>query len=109
MMMSTVDLKRNVVEFESEQESSGSSEEFDSPKSVWKFQSKLDHRIVHHQVLKIREEDLHIGDGIGEGCLSNREKNKAGFVGFRSSRSYDSLISLPSSPLSGKTVIRSCH
>ncbi|KAK9272897.1 hypothetical protein L1049_003276 [Liquidambar formosana] len=97
-------------EVETDQESGGSEEEFESPKSVAKV-GRWRKRVacVHSQVARIREEDSHLGEDIGEG-LSAKDKIASGhhvaspmdFVLF-------SRPILPSSPLSGKTPVRRLH
>ncbi|KAF5177573.1 hypothetical protein FRX31_032840 [Thalictrum thalictroides] len=115
---------KGFAEFDNNSESCGSSsaEEFDSPKSVWKSDAwkEVEGRfiILHHQVLKIRHEDLHLGEDIGEGfntkekLVSNqlksnleaffREENKN-----KSSVHSEFIFSKPflhASPLGGKTA-----
>ncbi|PIA27886.1 hypothetical protein AQUCO_07400013v1 [Aquilegia coerulea] len=96
---------KGFIEFDNNSESGGSSsaEEFDSPKSVWKSDAWKEieggFTVLHNQVLKIRHEE----DSIQ--LKSNleaffRENNKPIFV---------TKHILPSSPLSGKTAIRSYH
>lgn len=93
-----------------DQESGGSEEEFESPKSVAKV-GKWTRNIacLHSQVLRIREEDLHLGEDIGEG-LSAKDKvsghHHHHHVGSRMDVVLLSRPILPSSPLSGKTSIR---
>ncbi|XP_073272493.1 uncharacterized protein [Primulina huaijiensis] len=87
-----------------DQESCGSStEEVESPRSVMMMiaadgrndrKSGGDKVRAHNQVLRIRAEDLHLGDDIGEGKL-----NKFGFRDFV----IFSRPVLPASPLGGKT------
>ncbi|KAJ4960170.1 hypothetical protein NE237_020080 [Protea cynaroides] len=64
--------------------------------------------IVHHQILKIREEDSHLGQEIREG-LSTKEK----LAVLQLTSQMDSFILsrpiLPSSPLSGRTAIKMLH
>ncbi|OVA09044.1 hypothetical protein BVC80_9097g115 [Macleaya cordata] len=83
-----------------------SSEEFESPKSV---DEHGNFRFVHHQVRRIREEDSHLGEDIGEGL--NTKENKLAVIQLSSN--VGALIwsrpILPSSPLSGKTAIKSFH
>lgn len=84
-------------EMETDQESVGSSEETESPRSVtrigrWTTAAKK-MAYVHSQILRIREEDSHIGeDFVGEGC-----PQVVDVVIF-------SKPILPASPLSGKSV-----
>ncbi|KAF7130632.1 hypothetical protein RHSIM_Rhsim10G0040300 [Rhododendron simsii] len=79
---------------ETDQESVGSSEEAESPRSVARIRrwaaKKIAH--VHSQILRIREEDSHIGEDLGEGC-----PHMVDVVIF-------SKPILPASPLSGRGV-----
>lgn len=63
---------------------------------------------VHHQVLKIREEESHLGEDIGEG-LSAKDKVSSAFLHLRSQMDalFYSRPMLPSSPLGNKSVFRS--
>lgn len=63
---------------------------------------------VHHQVLKIREEESHLGEDIGEG-LSAKDKVSSAFLHLRSQMDalFYSRPLLPSSPLGNKSAIRS--
>ncbi|KAJ8647026.1 hypothetical protein MRB53_000049 [Persea americana] len=63
---------------------------------------------VHHQVLKIREEESHLGEDIGEG-LSAKDKVSSAFLHLRSHMDalFNSRPMLPSSPLGNKSVFRS--
>ncbi|KAI6700565.1 hypothetical protein NL676_014889 [Syzygium grande] len=57
-------------------ESGGSSEEMESPRSLagkWMLRAEKKLACLHSQVLRIREEDLHLGEDIGE-CLSAKDK-----------------------------------
>lgn len=86
----------------------------------WKFEIGDRRRfsswpLVHHQVLKIREEESHIGEEIGEG-LSTKEK--AAFLHLSSQMDalfYSRPLSRSSSPLglglanNNNTAIRSFH
>ncbi|GFY87038.1 hypothetical protein Acr_05g0006770 [Actinidia rufa] len=67
--------RKEFIDPETDQESIESSEEVESPRSVVKFGRWAPKKVVyvHSQVLKIREEDSHLGEGIGE-CLSARDK-----------------------------------
>ncbi|KAL6960748.1 hypothetical protein U1Q18_038511 [Sarracenia purpurea var. burkii] len=96
------------AESETDQESIGSSEEMEySPRSVAKL-GRWTPKImcVHSQVLRIREEDSHLGEGIGEG-LSAKDK-LCGHHHHVASSHMDAMLFvkpiLPSSPLSGKAV-----
>ncbi|XP_059670317.1 uncharacterized protein LOC132315896 [Cornus florida] len=93
------------VELETESESNGSSEETESPRSVTKLGQWRTKRIayVHNQILKIREEDSHIGEEIGE-LLSAKDKLPAHSVASSLDLMLFSRPMLPSSPLSGKTT-----
>lgn len=100
-----------------DQESIGSSEETESPKSVAKagdWRKKMAY--VHYQIRRIREEDLHLGEDIGEG-FNAKEKisNPIGVgtwcdVGQQCKNSHQmnlvifSRPILSSSPLSGKNT-----
>ncbi|KAJ7974422.1 Integrin beta-like protein [Quillaja saponaria] len=112
--------KSNVcTEVETDQESGGSSEEMESPKSVTKVrrQGKNKFAHLHSQILRIREEDSHIGHDFGEG-ISTKEKVATFFAGgspkhYQQAHRVASPVevvlfsrptSLPSSPLSGKTT-----
>lgn len=91
-----------------DQESGGSSEEFESPKSVAKVGKwTKNNACVHSQVLRIREEDLHLGEDIGEGLSA---KDKVSSPHHHVSSQMDVVLLsrpiLPSSPLSGKTPIK---
>ncbi|KAG6580973.1 hypothetical protein SDJN03_20975, partial [Cucurbita argyrosperma subsp. sororia] len=66
-------------EEETDQESIGSSEETESPKSVAKiadWRKKMAY--VHYQIRRIREEDLHLGEDIGEGFNAKEKINSIG-------------------------------
>lgn len=97
------------TEVETDQESGGSSEEFESPKSVtkvWRWRKS-----VHNQVLRIREEDSHLGEDIGEG-LSAKDKLASASAHHVASQMDVVLFSrpiLPSSPLGSKTAIKASH
>ncbi|KAI8533919.1 hypothetical protein RHMOL_Rhmol10G0048000 [Rhododendron molle] len=79
---------------ETDQESVGSPEEAESPRLVARIGRWTAKKIarVHSQILRIREEDSHIGEDLGEGCP----------------RTVDVVIFskpiLPASPLSGRGV-----
>ncbi|KAF9591021.1 hypothetical protein IFM89_001231 [Coptis chinensis] len=110
---------RKMTEYDSEHESGGSSEEFtESPKSVWKTDESKESRglrVVHHQVLRIREEDSHLGEDIGEGLSTLAFLHmKSNFDAFLKENNNNSELlvlksSLPSSPLKGKTAIKAFH
>ncbi|KAE8651222.1 hypothetical protein Csa_001107 [Cucumis sativus] len=116
-------------EVETDQESIGSSEETESPKSVAKvadWRKKLAY--VHYQVRRIREEDLHLGEDIGEGFNAKEKINSIGgdwcdvphnnppppphssFHNHRVGSQMNVVIFsrpiLPSSPLGGKNTFR---
>lgn len=83
-----------------DQESVGSEEETESPRSVarigrWTTAATKKMRHVHSQILRIREEDSYIGVDLGEGC----SPHVVDFVVF-------SKPILPASPLGGKGVHR---
>ncbi|KAF5725365.1 hypothetical protein HS088_TW23G00086 [Tripterygium wilfordii] len=95
------------TEAEADMESGGSSEEVESPKSV-AIRGRRRGK-VRSQVVKIIEEDSHLGEDIREG-LSAKDRIGAGFCNDnRSVRRpvLDFVILsrpiLPSSPLGGKT------
>lgn len=79
---------------ETDQESVGSSEEAESLRTVARIgrwaAKKIAH--VHSQILRIREEDSHMGEDLGEGC-----PHIVDVVIF-------SKPILPASPLSGRGV-----
>lgn len=110
-------------EVETDQESIGSSEETESPKSVAKvadWRKKMAY--VHYQIRRIREEDLHLGEDIGEGFNAKEKINSIGdwcdvrhnpphsYHNDRVSSQMNVVIFsrpiLPSSPLSGKNKYR---
>ncbi|KAM6550000.1 hypothetical protein CsatB_021676 [Cannabis sativa] len=64
-----------------EQESGESSEEIESPRSVGGFSGRRNKQkeLVHSQILRIREEDLHLGEDLGESNNSNISINNSGF------------------------------
>lgn len=88
-------------------ESGGSSEEMVSLRSLagsWRRRAEKKFACLHSQVLRIREEDLHLGEDIGEG-LSAKDKVSSGVTVATASRADVVLFSrpiLPCSPLSGK-------
>ncbi|XP_030468545.2 uncharacterized protein LOC115687202 [Syzygium oleosum] len=91
-------------------ESGGSSEEMESPRSLagkWMLRAEKKLGCLHSQVLRIREEDLHLGEDIGE-CLSAKDKvvgSSSSAVVAAASRADIVVFSrpiLPCSPLSGK-------
>lgn len=99
-----------------DQESGGSSEEFESPKSVAKVRKWTKNiACVHSQVLRIREEDLHLGEDMGKvfsakDKVSSRHVVVSGHHHHVASHMDVVLLSrpiLPSSPLSRKTPFRS--
>lgn len=91
------------TESETDQESGGSSEEMESPKSVGQWRRKKKLAYVHSQILRIREEDSHLGEDIG-GSLSANDKvaKPLGVVIF-------ARPILPCSPLGGKTAVKALH
>ncbi|CAL5325073.1 unnamed protein product [Camellia sinensis] len=98
------------AEVETDQESIGSSEEIESPRSVSKLGQWTPKKVfhVHSQILRIREEDLHIGEDIGEG-LSAKDKISGNHHHHQLASSHVDVVLfsrpiLPASPLSGKTV-----
>lgn len=98
-------------EIETDQESSGSSEDMESPRSVSKVRkwpvNNLSVR-VHSQILKIREEDSHLGeDVVGEYCLISARDNVAGHGDV--AVVLFSRPTLPASPLGGKAAIKLVH
>ncbi|XP_052197127.1 uncharacterized protein LOC127804313 [Diospyros lotus] len=97
------------TEMEVDQESAASSEEMESPRSVAKVGRWTAKKIasVHSQVLKIREEDSHLGEDIAE-HFSAKDKI-AGHPHHLASRVDVVLFSrpiLPASPLGGKTTVK---
>lgn len=68
---------------------------------------------VHSQVLRIREEDSHLGEDIGEGLSAKDNKNAGGFIQRVEVRRVDVVLLsrpiLPCSPLSGKTTFKALH
>ncbi|XP_030513213.2 uncharacterized protein LOC115727187 [Rhodamnia argentea] len=88
-------------------ESGGSSEEMESPRSLagkWMRRAEKKLACLHSQVLRIREEDLHLGEDIGEG-LSSKDKVSSSATVAAASRDDIVVLSrsiLPCSPLSGK-------
>ncbi|OAY29832.1 uncharacterized protein LOC110601248 [Manihot esculenta] len=104
---------KEFTEAEMDTESRGSSEE--SPKSVGKWRRNISNiRFVHNQVLRIREEDLHLGEDIGEGLSAKDKVMNAGFGQNTQLGRVASVVDmvlfsrpiLPCSPLSGKTTVR---
>ena len=101
--------RKEIIDPETDQESIESSEEVDSPRSVAKLGRWGPKKVVyvHSQVLRIREEDSHLGDGIGE-CSSARDKACSYHHPPLASPHMDFMIvsktNLPASPLSGKTA-----
>lgn len=111
-------------EVETDQESIGSSEETESPKSVAKvadWRKKLAY--VHYQIRRIREEDLHLREDIGEGfnakekitsiedwCDVRVNNPPHSLHNHRVSSQMNVVIFsrpiLPSSPLGGKNTFR---
>ncbi|KAJ7970969.1 Integrin beta-like protein [Quillaja saponaria] len=86
------------MEEETDQESGGSSEETESPKSVTKVRGPWKNKVafVHSQILRIREEDSHFGEEFGD--------KVATFASPLEVVLFSRPTSLPSSPLSGKTI-----
>ncbi|XP_058083966.1 uncharacterized protein LOC131231693 [Magnolia sinica] len=81
-------------------------EETEKWRDAWDRSDDWRFPFVHHQVLKIREEDLHLGEDLGEGLSA---KDKIAFLHLRSQ--VDALFYsrpiLRSSPLGNKTAIES--
>lgn len=110
-------------EVETDQESVESSDDTESPRSVAKiadWRKKLVY--VHYQIRRIREEDSHLGEDIGEGINAKEKINSIGDwcdIGHHNPHSHPYhnrvnpqmnvyIISrpiLPSSPLSRKNTI----
>ncbi|PON67329.1 hypothetical protein TorRG33x02_265020 [Trema orientale] len=90
-----------------EQESGESSEEVESPRSVGRWR-----RLVHSQILRIREEDSHLGEDFGE-----RETFSANITNNNNNNNRVSSLDvvffsrpiLPCSPLGGKTTVKALH
>ncbi|XP_052191217.1 uncharacterized protein LOC127800565 [Diospyros lotus] len=103
------------VEAETDQESFASSEEMDeSPRSVAKFRRWTPKKTayVHSQVLRIREEDLHLGEDI-EARVSAKNKlssvhgghhHHPHLVALHVNATLFSRPILPASPLRGKSI-----
>lgn len=92
------------VEVETDGDCSGGfSDDMELETKVRRWMKKIG--LVHSQILRLREEDSHLGEDIGEG-LSARERI-SGAVGIYPSSHMDVLLfpRLPSSPLGGKTCI----
>ncbi|GMI99224.1 hypothetical protein like AT5G15190 [Hibiscus trionum] len=85
-------------------ESSTEETELESPRSVvLQMKKKVERLVLHTQVLRIREEDSHLGDAVGGDFSEN-------ITGRR--RINVVLVSkpiLPSSPLSGKNSVKKGH
>ncbi|KAI8018826.1 hypothetical protein LOK49_LG04G03820 [Camellia lanceoleosa] len=90
------------TEIETDQESVGLSKEMESPRSVSKFgQWTLKNDVyVHSQILRIREEDSHLGEDFGEVSGSAHHHH---LVSSHMDVMIFSTPILPASPLSGKT------
>ncbi|KAF8012977.1 hypothetical protein BT93_I0980 [Corymbia citriodora subsp. variegata] len=88
-------------------ESGASSEEMESPRSLaGKLMRRAEKELayLHSQVLRVREEDLHLGEDIGE-RLSAKDKVVSSSAAVAASRADIVVFSrpiLPCSPLSGK-------
>ncbi|KDP45496.1 hypothetical protein JCGZ_09745 [Jatropha curcas] len=102
------------TESEMDRESGGSSEDVeDSPKSVGKWRNMEKLGFVHSQVLKIREEDSHLGEDFVEGLSAKDKVINGGFgqnIQFRRVASAVDVVFftrpvLPCSPLGGKTAV----
>uniref|UniRef100_A0A5B7BJ16 Uncharacterized protein n=1 Tax=Davidia involucrata TaxID=16924 RepID=A0A5B7BJ16_DAVIN len=98
------------MELETDQESIGSSEDMESPRSIAKVGQWTTRKIanVHSQILRIREEDSHLGEDIGEG-LSAKDKLADHHVAPHMDVMLVSRPILPASPLGGKTVIKTLN
>ncbi|KAL3723268.1 hypothetical protein ACJRO7_035451 [Eucalyptus globulus] len=94
-------------------ESGGSPVEVESPRSLagkWMRRAEKELARLHSQVLRIREEDLHLGEDIGEGLsakdkVSSSSSSGGAAVAVAASRADVVVFSrpnLPCSPLSGK-------
>ncbi|CAL9014451.1 unnamed protein product [Prunus brigantina] len=60
---------------EMEQDSGGSSEEMESPRSVGRWRRRAKRAgCVHSQILRIREEDAHLGESTSFGAKDNHRK-----------------------------------
>ncbi|KAH7532633.1 uncharacterized protein LOC132803407 [Ziziphus jujuba] len=94
------------TESETDQESGGSSEEMESPKSVGQWRRKK-LAYVHSQILKIREEDSHLGEDI-YGSLSANDQVANGVISPLDVVIFARPI-LPCSPLGGKTAVKALH
>ncbi|KAA8530349.1 hypothetical protein F0562_005058 [Nyssa sinensis] len=95
------------MDLETDQESIGSCEEMESPRSVAKVGQWTAKRIayMHSQILRIREEDSHIGEDIDE-YLSAKDKLAGHHVTSHMDVILVSRSILPASPLSDKTAIK---
>ncbi|KAL5582320.1 hypothetical protein UlMin_014762 [Ulmus minor] len=93
---------KRCAESETDQESGGSSEEMDSPRSVERWRRKKAY--VHSQILRIREEDSHLGEDISERLDAKENRVASSLDVFLFSRPI-----LPCSPLSGKTAVKAMH
>ncbi|KAK9925098.1 hypothetical protein M0R45_033439 [Rubus argutus] len=85
-------------ESEMDQDSAGSSEEMESPRSVGRWRRPKKMAYVHSQILRIREEDSHLG----ESSFSAKEK-----VPSRLDLVLFARPILPSSPL--KNTVNALH
>ncbi|KAF3444780.1 hypothetical protein FNV43_RR14473 [Rhamnella rubrinervis] len=89
------------TEPETDQESGASSEEMESPKSVGQWRrKKVDY--VHNQILRIREEDSHLGDDFAESLICAKDKVANRVISPLGVVIFTRPI-LPCSPLGGKT------
>lgn len=95
------------TEPETDQESGGSSEEMESPKSVGQWRRKKA-AYVHNQILRIREEDSHLGDDFAESLISAKDKVANGVISPLDVVIFARPI-LPCSPLGGKTGVKALH
>ncbi|KAL5724954.1 hypothetical protein ACHQM5_008154 [Ranunculus cassubicifolius] len=112
MELGKLKMKR-FTEFDTESSGSSASEDFDSPKSVWKNDLRDVHPVVHHQVLKIRAEDSHLGEDIRDKLVfvhlkSNleaffKENNNNNNHQQSNSELFFGKPMLPASPLSGRS------
>ncbi|KAE8675670.1 hypothetical protein F3Y22_tig00111648pilonHSYRG00036 [Hibiscus syriacus] len=88
-------------------ESSTEEAELESPRSVvLQVKQKVETLVLHSQVLRIREEDLHLGEDFIVAADNNQVVFGADAVGGVLSEILVSKPILPSSPLSGKNRVK---